>query len=484
MVNEKPLPWMEWLEAMFRRRRWILGGTVLGLAYAVASVMAQPELYRAKARILLTAQAVPNVRDEAMPVRQITAEIALMKSPMLVRTVLEKRGVTTEVQSPESTNPLHGIARKFFPRKRSVDAMADAMSRRIIAEPVQGTNLVDVALVDENPVWAAAFVNDLLSHHVRRIGDMGDQPQAQGFYGEQRELLAERWRQARSNLTAFRDRQGAGGAALLAGDEKHLLQVVTGLENQLVASQTQALELEARARYLRDEIQRHPKLVASESRVTKDDSVTMLQKRLLELEIERSERLSRYTRESTLVRDSDRRIEEARRLLESKAGDTLSEELTSINPSYQTLEVDIVQTEASLTAARARIEALSSQLLRYRSHVVAFEGASGELERLQAEVDSAQEAYNSYTRQEEAARFNSAISESGIVNVSIVEAAEVPSTAEPRKTPVVLGFWTMFGLVAGVLLAVFRDLLDPTVQSARRAVRVTELPVIARVPST
>ncbi|HVS64762.1 MAG TPA: hypothetical protein VMT85_14800 [Thermoanaerobaculia bacterium] len=480
MVNEKPLPWMEWLEALFRRRRWILAGTALGLSYALISIWAQPELYRAKARILLTAQAVPNVRDAAMPVRQITAEIALMKSPKLVRSVLENRGVITEVQSPESTNPIHGIARKVFPRSRSLDSRAVSLSRRIIAEPVQGTNLVDVAMVDEDPVWAADFVNDLLQHHVQRIGDMGDQPQAQGFYGEQRDLLAERWRQARANLSAFRARQGDSA---LSGGSEHLMGVVTGLENQLVAAQTQALELEARARYLREEIQRHPKLVASESRVTKDDSVGMLQNRLLELEIERSELLSRYTPESTLVRDLDRRIEEARRLLQSKEGDTLSEELTSINPSFQALEVDIVQTEASLTAARARVEALLSQGGRYRTQLASVEDVSAELERLQAEVTSAQEAYNNYTRQQEAARFNSAISESGIVNVSIVEAAEVPTSSEPSRSRVVLGFWTLVGLVAGTLLAVVRDLLDPTVQSSRRTARVTELPVIAEIPS-
>jgi uncharacterized protein involved in exopolysaccharide biosynthesis len=481
MVDEKPLPWVEWLEALFRRRRWILGGLAVGLGYALISIWFQPDLYRAKARILLTAQAVPNVRDAAMPLRQITAEIALMKSEKLVRSVLEDGNLAGDDPPLASTNPLPGIASKLIPGNRSIESLAASLSKRIEANPVEGTNLVDVALIDDDPVWAADFVNRLLEQHIRRIGAMGDQPQAQGFFGEQRDLLAERWRDARANLTAFRERQGP---RLLSGDPRNFQEVVTGLENQLVGAQTQVLELEARARYLHQEIERHSKTVAAESRVTQDDSVGMLQKRVLELEIERSELLSRYTPESTLVRDLDRRLEEARRLLESKEGATLSEELTAINPSYQTLEVDIVQTEASLMAAKARVEALQAQLERFRRDLLSFDDVSAELERLQAEVDSAREAYGNYSRQQEAARFSSAISESGIVNVSIVEAAEVPSAPEPRDTRTVLGLWTLIGLVVGTLLAIVRDVLDPTVQSARRVARVTELPVVARVPSS
>jgi uncharacterized protein involved in exopolysaccharide biosynthesis len=480
MVEEKSLPWVEWLEMLFRRRGWILGGLALGLGYALISVWLQPDLYRAKARILLTAQAVPNVRDAAMPVQQIRAEIALMTSPKLVRSVLEDPATSAPAKPLVPINPFSGIAPRILARTSSVEAMSSALSDRLVAEPVEGTNLVDVALVDQDPVWAADFVNDLLAQHVRRIGDMGDQPRAQGFFSEQRDLLAERWRQARAKLTEFRERQGPG---LLMGDQQHFLGVVTSLENQLVAAQTQSLELGARGRYLRAEIERHPRTVASESRVTKDESVSMLQMRVLDLEIERSELLSRYTPQSILVRDLDRRLEEARRLLATKEGDTLSEELTAINPSYQALEVDIVQTEAALTAARARVEALQAQLARYRTDLVSFEDVSAELERLQAEVDSAQESYGNYSRQQEAARFSSAISESGIVNVSIVEAADIPTQAEPSNARGILGFWSLLGLVAGTLLAVVRDVIDPTVQSARRVARVTELPIVARLPS-
>jgi uncharacterized protein involved in exopolysaccharide biosynthesis len=486
MVEERPLPWGEWLEVLFRRRRWILGALALGVGYALLSILLQPDLYRAKARILLTAQAVPNVRDEAMPLQQIRAEIALMTSPKLIRSVLESRaaeadgGVGSDGEPLAPVNPLPGIGLRFLPPPASIDSMASALSKRIVAEPVQGTNLVDIAMTDPNPVWAADFVNDLLEHHVRRIGDMAEQAEAQGFYSEQRELLAERWSEARAKLSQFRERQGP---ALLAADEKHFLAVVTGIESQLVASQTLALELEARVRYLRDEIARHPPHIASESRVTQDQSVAMLQERVLDLEIERSELLSRYTPQSTLVRDLDRRLEEARRLLASKEGDTLAEELTAINPSYQALEVDILQTEASLNAARARIAALQQQLGKYRGDLVAFEDVSAEFERLQAEVDSAQEAHGSYSRQQEAARLSSAISESGIVNVSVIETADVPTEALPSAAQNVLLFWTAIGLVLGVLAAIVRDLIDPTIQSSRRTARVTGLPVVSRVPS-
>jgi len=421
------------------------------------------------------------VRDEAMPLQQIKAEIALMTSPKLVRAVLQEPATRAEGKSLASIDPQRGIGAHLLLKRSSIEAMAAALSDRIVAEPVTGTNLVDVSLVDEDPVWAAEFVNELVRQHIRRIGDMADQPQARGFYSDQRELLAERWQEARARLTQFK---ASELPELLSGDEEHLFDVVSGLERQLVAAQTQALELEAKSRYLSDEIERHPETVASESRVSEDDTVALLEQRVLDLEIERSELLTKYRPTSTVLRDLERRLEEARVLLEEKEGDTSAEELTAMNPSYQALETDIVTTEAALTAVRARVEALQSQLARYRRDFVAFDDVSAELERLEAEVESAEEAYGEYSRQQEAARFSSAFGESGIVNVSVIEAAEAPTTPLASQAKTVFGFWTIAGLVAGAVLGLVRDVFDPTLQSARRMSRITHLAIAARIPRT
>ena len=121
MIEEKPLPWQELLETLYRRRRFILGSSLVGLLLAVALVRMTPPLYRAEATILLTDQPVSGPREEAMPEKQIQAELEFLKSPTLIWSVLESHGALAGdgalAQPQTSTGPLAAIissAAQFF----------------------------------------------------------------------------------------------------------------------------------------------------------------------------------------------------------------------------------------------------------------------------------------------------------------------------------------------------------------------------------
>lgn len=492
MFEEKPIPWHELFETLIRRWRTVAACALAGLGGAILLTWLTPPVYKASARLLLSAQAVSGPRQDAMSDRQIQAELAYLESPALIRGVLDSYQRSTAGIEP-ARGPLvegwHATVRfvqNLYSRLHDVppmtplDAKVEAIAAQIEASPIERSNVVEVAYTGSNPEWAARFVNDLITHHVERIAELNEQAGARRFFQQQSDLLAARKSEARAALAAFREEQGA---SLLAGDDEQLKTVLADLDSKRVGAETEVLELSARVDFLSQEIGRYPQTIAAESRVTENESVKLLEAKILDLEMQRSELISRYTLTSTLVSDLDRQIEEARRLLATKEANTLSETMTTPNPAHQTLEVELVQARAALIAAQARVGALSSQIAQYRRRMSDLEAIAAELERLETEVANAQEAHQNYVRKAEEARFLGAMDESRIVNVSLLERAEVPLTPEPSEILMRTLLGALLGLAFGVVLAIGRDWLDPAIQSGLQAERMTGLPVIAEIPS-
>ena len=159
-----------------------------------------------------------------------------------------------------------------------------------------------------------------------------------------------------------------------------------------------------------------------------------------------------------------------------------SESATARNPVFDALEVEQLKTMTQLSATEARVGALSGQIVVYRDKLSKLEVAVVELERLQNDVDSAQEEYQSYLGEAETARRATARGEFGMVNIAVIEPAEPPRISESArgKTRIVTG--GLLGLLLGLVVALLRDWLDPSLKSAAQARRLTGLRVLAEVP--
>jgi uncharacterized protein involved in exopolysaccharide biosynthesis len=516
MIEEKPIPWQELLETIFRRKRSILVVALAGLALGSLFALLEPKVYEAEARILLTADAVPGPRETAMAERDITAELALLQSPVLIRSVLEEIGTGDDEVPAESgtaddetvaeldattaesgatgdetlaesgatgdetlVESDGGLFSSLFGESSDDSTQTDVtkIAERIVAVPLARSNIVEISFVDRNPEWAVRFVNRLLEKHVERIAELAAQPEARDFFESQGIVLADRLRQAETALAEYRDQRG-----ILAGDETALRDVLTDVASELLTAETEVLELQAQVTFLEQELERQPETIASETVLTEDDSVTLLKERILDLEIERSERLSQYRETSSVIRNLDRQIEEAERLLATKEGETLAETTTASNPTRQNIEAEYARARSELTGALARLEALDALVADYRARVREFESTSGELVQLVAQVEIAQEAHEDYLRQGERARLSRALEESRIVNVSIIDLAEAIGPLPPSRR-ILIPILLMVGLVMGVLQAFVRDWLDPTIRSTAQAVRLTGVPVITEIPS-
>lgn len=491
MLEEKAIPWQSILETLVRRRRLALAVAVAGSLAAVALAWSTPPVYKAKGTIILAAQRVSGPRVDAMSDKQIESELALLSSPALVRGVLEPHGrpaagarreVARRSLAGLLRNPLPALYRRLhgLPPPDPADQRVRAVAAGIEATRIPDTNLIEVAYLGDDPVWAARFVNQLLAHHVERIAHLNEQSDVRSFFQAQRGLLSRRLEKARAALNRFREQQGA---ELVSADDSELRSRLGRLETDIAAGESDLAEARARVSFLEGEIARRPPRIETESQTRENEEVKMLNARLLQLEVQRSDLLLKYAPGSSAIAQIDAQIADTKRRLEGRQESTLSESRTEVNPAFQTLDVDLLQKRAQIASLEARLGALRQQRAGVHAQLDHSGATSPELERLETEVKIANESYLNSLRREEDARLSHALDESKIVNISIVDQAEVPGSPEPSRAR----WWILAGVLAscaaGALAAFVRDRMDPSVKSRAQVERLAGVPVIAEIPS-
>lgn len=485
MIEEKSIPWQELIEVLFRRRRIILGLVACVMLCVLLIVLSTPSRYKALAKIRLAEEELAGPREEAGSREQINTEIAFLQDPNLVQEVLVDYQRSQRPREPNYAYPhrakklIKRIVSVFIDLGQDDDEEIPSLHGDLRVAQQPGTNLIEVSYTTYDAKWAARFVNDLIAKHRDRIRALSDRPQAGNLYHEEKIEALKRLRFANDSLASFRRENGAN---LLSGDETHLRRVLSDLEAERVRAETHILELAAKVQFLSAEISLHPDTIAAESKVTESESVKFLNSRILELELQRSDLLSRYTPTSIRVQDIERQIEEAKRLLSSKERETLSEIKTVLNPAYQALEIDLVETRSTLSAAEAKVEALSSQVADYRQKLNFLESTAADLERFQTDVQRAGEDYDEYSKKEQEARFSSTLGEVGIDELIMVSEAMPPKEPVADSKVTLLGGGLLLGLVMGIAVAFFKDWIDPSIKGSAQAYRLSGIPVIAEIP--
>lgn len=496
-MNDQQIPWRELLAVVHRRRKFILQVFLGGFITVAIGVWTQHPSYRASATLMVTsdrAQIVvspdANTRPtvERVTEQDMNSEVALIHSEALVREVLEpywsdEKDVPTLFARLMSlvTFPLR-IPSILYQRYHNLqpatglDNWVNAMLINLGVGVIGKSNLIAVDFYAADPKWAAEFVNKLVARHIERRAKLSQQSEARRFYESQYDVLAAKSRDAEGALEEFNHRQGIES---LSPEQRTSVRIrLTDLQSLLSTSERELAEGTARVAFLTSEIKNYPKNIATESRVAQNQQ--FIKPKILELELQRSELLSKYAPTSVRVRDIDRQIAEARRLMNSDR-ETLAETTNAINPAYQNLEVDLAQTKAQMAAVGARVEALRSQVAEHRTMVGHLDEISSEQERLEQAVKSSKEAAATYSKKEEEARFTTALDESNLVDIAIAESAEVPTLPEKSKQSMMLLLGAVMSLAVGVGLAFLRDRLDPAVKSAAEAKSVTGLPILAEV---
>jgi protein tyrosine kinase modulator len=498
-MNEQSTSAISWRElvAVVGRRHKLIGAVLASGAITAALVAFVPApSYDALSKLMVTSQRArmivspdPKAASQVDRVsdQDLNSEVEMLKSEDLIREVLEPyRNREAAVSgfwhwvSAATDFPVSFLENLYLwahgvPLPTPFEKRVHSVAGRLHVTPVKMSNLIELDYQDTDPQWAADFVNALAAQHVKRRAQLDRQSDTRRFFAGQRQLLSDRLSQAETAMKHFYEREGIDS---LPEQRTTMVARLTEVESALAHSETELAEGTARVEFLEREIRSHPRTVPVEAGTVPNDPLQLIKSRIVELELQRSALLSKFAPTSVNVSEVDRQIAEAHRLLTNEAK---TEPLrgSAVNRTHEYLELNLAQTQAQMAAVKARVDDLRQQVAAQRSLLEHLDRARSEYERLQQDVSAAQEALQTYRTKEEQARFSDALDESKIVNVSIVEPAQVPAAPQASKRMTIFSLGAVMSLLASLSLAFVYDRIDPTVKDAAEARAVAGLPLLA-----
>ena len=158
-------------------------------------------------------------------------------------------------------------------------------------------------------------------------------------------------------------------------------------------------------------------------------ALAQLKPQVMQLRAERAELLTRYQPDSERIRQIDAKLAAAQKILDTEDHLEVSEKSTDVNPLWVTINSNLDQAKAQVSALKASQASITEQVATARQQLTDMASSVVVLDRLQRTVQNAKDAYLSYTRKSEEARAAEALNRSRILNVSVAQPADRAAAA-------------------------------------------------------
>ena len=202
---------------------------------------------------------------------------------------------------------------------------------------------------------------------------------------------------------------------------------------------------------------------------------------LLNLELKRTELLTRYEPTYRLVQEVDQQIADAKSAISTEENRPIRDESSDQNPDYQWVQAELTKAEADRSGLKARAAAAAAIAAKYREEAQHLDQNMVVQQNLLQAAKTQEENYLLYERKREEARISNALDQGGILNVALAEQPIV--SALPKRSPLSVALLTL--LLAGTLglsTAFVLDFMDPTFRTPDELAGYLDTPVLAALP--
>ena len=466
---------------LFRQRRvfvWV-GGMVLGTAvlYAFAGTKyeAHMKVLVRPGRVLVPVSAEQNapvdVARMTISEEELNSEVELLKDNDVLRKVVETNQLA-------GRDWLHVLRLGEGPAERTERATR-WLAQRLNVEPVRKTNLIAVSYNAGDPNLAAEVLRELANGYLEKHAQVRRPTGEFHFFEQQSGESRRRLEEAQHKLLQFTLAHGV----VSASQQRDLaLQKLSEVDGNYRQSGIELLETERRVRELEIQLPTLPQRTTTQVR-TADNAELMkaLKASLLDLELKRTQLLTKFEPSHPLAREIEQEIAQAKAAIDGEALAPVRDETTDKNPNYEWAKAELQRAQVLLGALKARVAATGSQVAAYEAMARQFGEEAIIQDDLLSTERTAEDNHLLYVKKQEQARIDDALDERGIVNAMIAEQPVTPALPV-HSAWMVLMFGFLVAGTSGAGAAFAADYLDPAFRSPDEAIACLGVPVLACLP--
>jgi len=360
-----------------------------------------------------------------------------------------------------------------------VQRAAKKLASKLEVEPIKKTNLIAVSYGAADPQLAAHVLQSLASVYLEKHMEVHRPGGQLHFFDEQTGESRRQLEAAQGKLMEFTKSHDV----VVAAQQRDLvLQRLNDVEASYRQTQVEMSDTEHRVHELREQLAKLPERTTTQVRTADNpELLRALKASLLDLELKKTQLLTKFEPSHRLVREVEQEITQAEGAIAEQKASPVRDETTDRDTNYEWAVAELQKAQVEMKGLEAREAATSAQLAGYRSLARELGEDAIVQDDLTSSEKAAQENYLLYVKKREEARMGDALDEGGIVNVAIAEQPVVPALPVwPAGVVVLVGFAAALGSGAGAAFAA--DYLDPALRTPEEVFRCLEIPVLASIP--
>jgi len=482
----------DFLAVGFRQRR-VMVTTFVAIVGAVMGIaMILPKQYESQMKILVrheraesmvsAERETPRQTQSEVTEEELQSEAEILKSKDLLTKVviacnLQKEGDGSFFGWGKSTNDAGDSEQNDEKIARAVMAL----EKKLQVEPIKLTNLISVTYRASDPHQAAHVLNTLSNLYLEKHLAMHRVPGAFDFFHKQAEEYRSALAKSEATLAEFGHKEGVVSPMLT---REITVRKLSEFEASLHETQAAIQETQRRIQTLQAQLASLPARHTTQVR-TADNPQLMerLKSTLLDLELKRSELLTKFEPGYRPVQEVEQQIAQTREAIGAAEKAPLKDETTDTDPTYEALRAELAKANTDLAALQTREIATASMVRSYRAESQRLdqeEVLQGDMLR---SAKANEENYLLYLRKQEEARISDALDQQRISNVLVAEAASVPFKPQRNRLVFVM-IGMLFAGVATVTLAFVMDRWDPSFRTPQEVQDFLGSPVLAAFPKS
>jgi uncharacterized protein involved in exopolysaccharide biosynthesis len=477
--SRQPLPTLRDILAVLFRQRWHMFAAFAFVVVAVAVSGVWVPKYEAEMKILAlrkrsdamvtsTPNAPNQFNNDEVSEEDLNSEVELLDSNDLLRKVVLSTGLSGTSSSVSDPGTELRIAKAV--RKLEND---------LKIEPLRKSNVISVSYEARDPKMAEQVLQALAAAYMEKHLEVHRSSGEFKFFDQQTEEYKQGLTQAQEKLTDFTKGTGVVSAEL---ERDAALRQADDFDSTARQAQTAVLETEQRINALQAELHSvNPRVTTLVRNSDNPQLMGQLKSTLLNLEIKRTELLTKYEPTYRLVQEVDAQIADAKTAISAEQSKPMHDETTDENPDYQWVLAELTKAQADLSGLKARASAATAVAANYHAQAQKLDQDMVAQQNLLQAAKTEEDDYLLYERKREEARISNALDQGGFLNVALAERPVVP--ALPKRSPLSMALLTL--LLAGTFslsTAFVLDFIDPTFRTPDELAGYLSIPVLAALP--
>jgi len=466
---------------LFRRRKvfFCVSSLVLGAAvvYAIAGTKYQANMKvlvrrgRADAPVSAGVNAPLDLTRVAVTEEELNSEVELLRDEEVLRKVVQETGIG-------GRDWFHFLRMSEGDAAR-VERAARRLADNLQVAPVKRTDLIAVSYASSDPQMAAKVLQSVANAYLEKHKEVHRPTGELRFFEQQTAESRGELDEAKGRLLNFSVSQGVVAAAL---QRDLALQKLSEMDASYRQTRLDVAEMQQRVIGLEDQLTKLPERTTTQVRIADNpELLKALKSSLLELQLKRTQLLTKFEPTHRLVQEVEQQIKQAEQAIGVENALPLRDETTDKNPQYEWAKSELQHAQVQLKALQARRSAASLEEAGFRATAAHFGEAAITQDDLLSSEKAAQETFLLYVKKQGEARMDDALDERGIVNVAIAERPAAP-VLPVRSAWMVLAVGLAAAGVAGTAAAFAADHSDPAFRNPDDVLAYLNSPVLASLP--